>query len=109
MKGFALSILLVLHAVPALAAEPVNASVPPATFSGLLEVKQPSCDCAPIVVLVAGDQRMLVSANHKFLKKLAPHKGETITLEGTVETFHNDETGLTKYVLDADRVVGTAH
>ncbi|MGH7124047.1 MAG: hypothetical protein ACREFI_06720, partial [Stellaceae bacterium] len=70
MKPLAISLLLA-GALSAQAAEPVIASLPAeAAVSGVIEVAQPPCDCAPIVVLVDGNHRTLVSAAHPFLKKL---------------------------------------
>lgn len=107
MKGFLLTASLLLASTSAFAAEPLVASLPsPATtVSGTVEVNQPECECAPIVTIVDGDSRTLVSADHSFLKKLAKQSGKTVTVEGSLETFRNDETGTTKLVIDADRFV----
>lgn len=107
MKGFALGLFLFAATVPtaALASGALVASLPSPTtnVTGVVEVRQPDCDCAPIVVLVDGNQRTLVSAEHPFLRTLAKHAGETVTLEGSLETYTNEETGAVKYVLTADQ------
>ncbi len=107
MKGFVLAAALIFTSSSAFA-EPVVASLPAptvASISGTIEVNQPECECAPIVTLVDGDSRTLVSAPHAFLKKLAKSSGKAVTLEGTLEIFRNDETGATKFVLDAERLI----
>lgn len=107
MKNFLMIAGLLLASTSAFAAEPLVASLPsPVTaVSGIVEVNQPECDCAPIVTIVDGDSRTLVSADHSFLKKLAKQSGKSVTVEGAIETFRNDETGVTKLVIDADRFI----
>ena len=98
-----------LFALPAAAfASPVVASLPsPNTVvSGTVESVQPDCACSPIVVLVDGSDRTLISADEGFLRMLGKQSGP-VQVEGTLETYTNEETGAVKHVLVADHLVET--
>lgn len=68
--------------------------------TGVVEVNQPDCaECPPIITLVDGNARTLVSAPHTVLAKIARKQGKPVTIEGTLESYKNEKTGVTKHII----------
>jgi hypothetical protein len=109
MKGLLLAAATMLTlSSTAFAGQTVIASLPSPTadvLTGIVEAAQPECECPPIVVLVDGAHRTVVSASPEVLKTLAAYNGRSATLAGTVETYVNETTGAKKYVIDTERIV----
>ncbi len=83
MTRIAIVVLGILAPVAAFAYEATT--LVDARAKGIVEVKRPECDCPPIVTLVEGESRTLVSGSPALLQELARFEGQPKTVEGTLE------------------------